>query len=313
VLRMLTALADQDGNALLAEVDQLDERAPDYSAVLDELLAALQHVAVLQLVQGRLDDEEIAALAPLAQRIAAEDVQLYYQIAIGGRRDLPYCRDPRMGFEMTLLRMLAFRPADDSDAPRAPVAGTATAAKTRPSVQAAAPAAPPAPSSNGAGAAPKPAPRDSGVREAPAAAPAAYAPSQTRPADGARAADVDWAGLLKALDLRGPARQLADQCDLQSSAGSTWQLVLPADKQHLNTQQLRTRLEAALRDHFGREVKLAIVAGTPARPTPADLRKANENERMRGAREALENDPNVQAMQAQLDATLEADSIRPTK
>ena len=118
---------------------------------------------------------------------------------------------------------------------------------------------------------------------------------------------------MKSLDLRGPARQLADHCDLQSSAGNTWQLVLPPDKQHLNTQQLRSRLEAALRDHFGRELKLAIASGAPARATPADLRKANENERMREAREAIESDPNVQALQAQFDATLEADSIRPTK
>jgi DNA polymerase III subunit gamma/tau len=321
VLRMLNALADEDGNALLAEVDRLDERAPDYGAVLDELLAALQHLAVLQLVQGRLDDEEVAALAPLAQRIAAEDVQLYYQIALGGRRDLPYCRDPRMGFEMTLLRMLAFRPADDSDAPRPAAAGTASRAR---------PTAPPSASAgSSAGRAafasrdpapaaqkPEPAPhRHASVRESAVAGAAgvAVAANGARPIEAARSAEIDWPGLLRTLDLRGPARQLADNCDLQSSGGNAWQLVLPSDKQHLNTQQLRSRVEAALREHFGREIKLAIVAGAPARATPADLRKANENERMREAREAIENDPNVQALQAQLDATLEADSIRPIK
>ena len=89
--------------------------------------------------------------------------------------------------------------------------------------------------------------------------------------------------------------------------------MLPADKQHLNTQQLRGRIETALREHFGRELRLAIVARTPSRPTPADLRLASENERMRTAREAIENDPNVRALQEQLGATLEADSIRPAK
>ena len=322
VLRMLTALANEDGNALLAEVDQLDERAPDYGAVLDELLAALQHLAVLQLVEGRLDDDEIAELAPLAKRIAAEDVQLYYQIALGGRRDLPYCRDPRMGFEMTLLRMLAFRPANESDAPRNAAGGSAPAAKPRQPVQAA--AAPAAPANDGAArngvaaaATPRPAlapQRDAIVRATAAPGGAAlHAPSGTKPVDSARSAEIDWAGLLRTLDLRGPARQLADHCDLQSSTGTTWQLVLPLDKQHLNTQQLRSRLEVALREHFGRDVKLAIAAGVPARATPADLRKVNENERMREAREAMESDPNVQALQAQFDATLEADSIRPTK
>src|SRR5215471_2736239 len=118
VLRLLAALADQDGTALLAEVDRLDERSPDYGAVLDDLLAALQNIAVLQLVKGRLDGDEVEALAPLASRLTPEDVQLYFQIALTGRRDLAVCRDARVGFEMTLLRMLAFRPVD-VDAPRA--------------------------------------------------------------------------------------------------------------------------------------------------------------------------------------------------
>jgi len=320
VLRMLEALAAHDGHALLVEVDHLDERAPDYGAVLDELLAALQHIAVLQLVQGRLDDEEMAALAPFAERIAMEDVQLYYQIALGGRRDLPFCRDPRMGFEMTLLRMLAFRPVDDAETPRAAAVNGSTGAKVRPAAPAGGASASSAlpiagaakPSTAVSAATPRPAPQRESIRETAASA-ATFASSGPKPVEAGSVADVDWAGLLRALDLRGPARQLADNCDLQSSVGNAWQLVLPADKQHLNTQQLRSRLEGALRDHFGRELKLAIASGVPTRPTPADLRKANENERMRATREAIESDPNIQAMQAQFDATLEADSIRPTK
>src|SRR5262245_51865958 len=119
VLRMLEALSRQDGAALLREVDKLDQAAPDYGAVLDDLAAALQRVAVLQLVSGRLDDDEAAVIAPFAERLSPEDVQLYYQIAVNGRRDLPIGRDPRVAFEMTLLRMLAFRPAAEADGPRA--------------------------------------------------------------------------------------------------------------------------------------------------------------------------------------------------
>jgi DNA polymerase-3 subunit gamma/tau len=129
----------------------------------------------------------------------------------------------------------------------------------------------------------------------------------------ASAREVDWPSLLRSLDLRGPARQLADHCDLQSRSGGAWQLVLPADKQHLNTQQLRNRIESALREHLRQELRLTIATGTPSRPTPADIRLASENERMRTAREAIEIDPNVRALQEQLGATLEADSIRPAK
>jgi hypothetical protein len=88
---------------------------------------------------------------------------------------------------------------------------------------------------------------------------------------------------------------------------------VPADKEHLNTQQLRARLETALREQHGRDLRLAITVGQPSRPTPAELRRSNESARMRDAREAIEADPNVKAVQAAFDATLEADSIRSSK
>jgi DNA polymerase-3 subunit gamma/tau len=133
-----------------------------------------------------------------------------------------------------------------------------------------------------------------------------------RPA-GAVDAAPEWAGVVQSLDLRGPARQLADSCDLKSNAGGSWQLVVPADKEHLNTQQLRTRLETALREQYGRDVKLSVAVGQPPRATPAEIRRANESGRMREARETIESDPNVKAMQAAFDATLEHDSIRSSK
>jgi DNA polymerase-3 subunit gamma/tau len=291
VQRMIEALARQDGAALLDAIEQLDERAPDYGAALDELLEALQHIAVLQLVGGRSDDEDLAALAPLAKELGAEDTQLYYQIALNGRRDLPICRDPRMGFEMTMLRMLAFRPG-------------AEAATARPAAAA----------SGGGAPGPAAAVRPVVAPSAPPARPVAAAPEPAQAGDAAASPPpADWATVLQAIDLRGPARQLADNCDLKSTAGGAWQLVLPADKEHLNTQQLRARLERALQDQYGRELRLTITAGKPVRATPAEARKANENERMREAREAIEGDPNVKAVQAAFEATLEPDSIRSTK
>ena len=291
VLRLLAALAKQDGAALLAEVEKLDESAPDYGAALDEMLEALQRIAVLQLVGGRSDDEEFAAVAPFVEQFSQEDAQLYYQIALHGRRDLPLCREPRMGFEMTLLRMLAFRPAADTGV----AAGRPVRAVT-------------------AGAAPEAAPRAAQPNAAsrPQSA-AADRPAETSSRPNGAAPPADWAGVVQSLDLRGPARQLADSCDLKSNAGGAWQLVLPADKEHLNTQQLRTRLEGALREQYGRDVKLSIAVGQPSRATPAEARRANESTRMREARETIENDANVKAIQAAFDATLEPDSIRTSK
>jgi DNA polymerase III subunit gamma/tau len=116
--RLIDALARADGPGLLAEVRELDLDAPDYDRALVELAAFLQRVAIVQIVpEAALQDEEFDAdsLSRLAQAISPEDVQLYYQIALGGRRDLAVAPEPRAGFEMTLLRMLAFRP--DSGVP----------------------------------------------------------------------------------------------------------------------------------------------------------------------------------------------------
>lgn len=111
---MLEALADGDGARLLGCVAQLDERAPDYGQALGEFAAALQRMAILQAIPDVVADDDAerdAVLAALAGRFSPEDLQLYYQVAIMGRRDLDYAPDARAGFEMCLLRMLAFQPA----------------------------------------------------------------------------------------------------------------------------------------------------------------------------------------------------------
>jgi DNA polymerase-3 subunit gamma/tau len=113
VSRIIDALARADGAALLAEVKELDRDAPDYDRALVELAAFLQRIAIVQIVpEAAQQDEEFdpVELARLAQVISPEDVQLYYQIALGGRRDLAMAPEPKIGFEMSLLRMLAFRP-----------------------------------------------------------------------------------------------------------------------------------------------------------------------------------------------------------
>src|SRR5271167_2552760 len=111
--RLVEALSRGDGAGLLAEVRDLDRDAPDYDRALVELATLLQRIAIVQIVPAAAaEGEEFDAvlLTRLAQAISAEDAQLYYQIALGGRRDLTMAPEPRVGFEMTLLRMLAFRP-----------------------------------------------------------------------------------------------------------------------------------------------------------------------------------------------------------
>jgi DNA polymerase-3 subunit gamma/tau len=120
VYGVLEALLQGDARALLDAVRNLAEQGPDWNGVLAELLNVLHRVAIAQALpdavdNGQGDREQVLTLA---QALPAEDVQYYYQMGLVGRRDLPLAPDPRSGFEMVLLRMLAFRPADDEDAPR---------------------------------------------------------------------------------------------------------------------------------------------------------------------------------------------------
>jgi DNA polymerase-3 subunit gamma/tau len=307
VLRLVDALARGDGAALIGEVAKLDEQAPNFAAALDELMSALQQIAVAQLVPGSAASEQAETYAPFAERMSAEDVQLYYQIALHGRRDLPVCTDERMAFEMTLLRMLAFRPepAEEGGA-RSDSAGT--------------PARPPAARPSAAGAAP--AAGNAAARAAPptgetAAEPLPDARGDTAAAAGPRAgaagAPDEWQALLDAANVRGGARRLADNCVLKALTEQRLELLLDSGKTDFNTQQLRERLQGVISKHLGRDLRLVITAGEPPRATPAEARAAQESERLRAAREAIERDPNIKAVQAAFDAVLEPDSIQPAE
>jgi DNA polymerase-3 subunit gamma/tau len=113
IVRLLRLLADADAPGLLAAVAEIDKQFPDYEHLLDDLARLLQRIAIQQVIGATEYDDEYddALLAELAAAIPASDVQLYYQTALIGRRDLHLAPDPRGGVEMTLLRMLAFRPA----------------------------------------------------------------------------------------------------------------------------------------------------------------------------------------------------------
>jgi len=110
LLILLNAIADGDGKRLLDTVEDMAGQVADFEAVADSLISLLHQVALLQAVPDCMVDEE--HVQQLASRLAMEDVQLYYQIALNGRKDIPLSPDPRSGFEMLLLRMMVFRPME---------------------------------------------------------------------------------------------------------------------------------------------------------------------------------------------------------
>lgn len=112
IFSILQALCQNDGNAMLAHVARMAEHSPDYEQALAEMIALLHRIAIAQVLPDSIDNtfgdrEQVLALAA---ELSGEDVQLFYQTALLGRRDLPLAPDPRGGFEMTMLRLLAFKP-----------------------------------------------------------------------------------------------------------------------------------------------------------------------------------------------------------
>ena len=115
VVDICIAMASQNGEKLLSSVGQMAEHSPDYDAALGDVLSIWHQVAILQTVPEALDRgiSHFDELANLAETVSREDVQLFYQICLLGRKDLPLAPEQRAGFEMVMLRAMAFRPTEN--------------------------------------------------------------------------------------------------------------------------------------------------------------------------------------------------------
>ncbi|MGH8171182.1 MAG: DNA polymerase III subunit gamma/tau [Steroidobacteraceae bacterium] len=301
VLQLAERLAAADAAELLGYARSLDEWAPDYAQVLEELASLLARIALKQAVKS-FDGDDLYApevLERLAGTIAPEDLQLYYQTAIVGRRDLALAPDPRVGFEMALLRMVAFRPQ---------AAGVAL----MPAVSRGGPAG--SPGSRGSPAA----------RGSPASAPS-LPEAVPLPAQGTRtvasppaqlaaepAAD-DWAAIVSALELQGAARQLAAHCMLVGREGAVVRLALDPRSKSMRTAAVEERLAQALAKYYGQPVRLELTVGAPQAETPAQLDQRASQAEAESVRRAFESDPSVQGFRERFGATPLPETIRPVK
>jgi DNA polymerase III subunit gamma/tau len=301
VVRLVELLAAADTGELLRCAHSLEEFAPDYAQVLDELAGLLVRVALKQVVADYEGDElyELQLLERLGAALAPEDVQLYYQTAITGRRDLPLAPDPRTGFEMTLLRMIAFRPGGEAARSGAP-AVAAGAARAAPLASAAVdkPRAAPATGS----------PVAVSVAPAAPAAPAAATSLPESAEDGGQ-----WAQILTQLELSGAARQLASHCVFVARQGAVVRLGLDPRHQLVRTPAQEDKLAQALSRYFGATVRLEFQAVAAGLETPAQAqRRASETE-LAAARRSFETEPGVQGLRERFGATVLPDTVRPAK
>ncbi len=277
IVALVTALAHRDAREVLRQIASLDEHAPDYRDVLAELAGLLQKIALVQAVPDLLkndETDEAETIKPLVELLTPEDVQLFYQIAIIGRRDLDLAPEPRAGIEMVLLRMLAFRQLEEG------------MSQSHPSVSVAV------------------SPRN------PASTVSASSGTQQTPVSSMH---QDWLSIMRAANLSGIAAQLAAHCSLQARLPGKLQLVLDKDGEHLRRPTVEDKLRQALSTALAEDVKLEFVseAGQSVIDTPAKREQAAAADRLQMAAQAINEDPNVKSMVDVFGAVVQPESIKP--
>ena len=339
VLNILRALLDRDASATLMALADLSELTPDFENVLAELLSLFHHMALAKKVPEALDDfvSERDALVELSEQVSSEDLQLFYQIALIGRRDLPLAPDMRSGLEMVLLRMLSFRPAQASASMNKTSASlnqtnlnqtnvnqtninqtTASAATQKAVTNATArtkPAAQPA-SVKQANAKQANAKQTSAEQAATVAASAE--PTQKSFSSPTQAGQQDWRTMLDELAISGMVKQLAANCILRDISDDTMVLLLDYGHRQLLNVKAEKRLQQALCEYFDRDLRVEIIIDSKSNAaeakieTPAQSLAREKDERQEQAEESIEEDGFVKAMKEYFNAEIVPGSVKPT-
>ncbi|MBA3253621.1 MAG: DNA polymerase III subunit gamma/tau [Burkholderiaceae bacterium] len=283
LIKLLDAIAARDAAQFLAIADQMNERSASFAQAMRDLASLLHRVALIQQVPNAADDEVDAdELRRLASTFAADELQLFYQIALHGRNEMHLAPDEYAGFTMALMRMLAFAPAET------PPVRAATASR---------PAAP-----AGGTTAPARRPR-ADVQDAAVQPPPSVPAGEIAPFDG------DWTGLVAQLKVSGLVRELAQRSELISHEGDRLKLRVPL-KTLLDAGALQ-KLQAAVSDAVGRPIRLAAEVGNTTGPTSAGIADQARAERQRQAEESIYADPFVRELIENFGAQVDPASIRP--
>jgi DNA polymerase III subunit gamma/tau len=271
LLRLLDALAAQNGAAMLAIADEMQARSLSFDAALQNLAGLLLKLALAHAVPAALDAElpDRDRLLALARVHDAESVQLYYQMALQGRDELVLAPDEYAGFVMTLLRMLAFRPEGATVVPVDAPARTGIPS-----------------SKNGAAAA-----SPQGAVASP-------------PFDG------DWPGLVGRLPVAGAARELARHSVVSKYADGLIELVVPKSMSHLAERSYQEKLKEVLERHFGRPITLKIAPGEIGGASAAALEAGEREAKRAEATRTVQGDKFVQDLVDMFDAKVIGSSIR---
>ena len=321
VVDISKALAGGTGTDVMAAIARMAEQSPDYDAALSDILSIWHQVAILQTVPEALDKgvSHYSELVDLAALSSKEDVQLFYQICLLGRKDLPLAPDLKSGFEMVLLRALAFRPdANPTSRRDSPVSAPEEAE-------------PPAKKSEATAA-------DLGANIA-APEPIASESAQQRPislvqgSDSATAMAIqppleskqpaikkialeefspkNWIEIRKQLNIGASLGEIASHCLFQGRQDNQLRFLIDSDETSLYDTAHQQSLAVALSEYFDEQLSVEIIFGVAEQETPraADIRE--KSERLAIAVETLNSDPSVVKFKQLFDGELDEKSVRP--
>ena len=294
-------LSQHNPQKLLDNINALAEQSTHFTRTLEGLLALLHQIAVLQaLPNRRINDywQEADAIVQLAQIISPEQLQLYYQIALIGRRDLPLASTPKQGLEMVLLRMLAFNPSTTipSVTTMSPMEKRSNTLELKKE-------------NNPENTATLPVTMAKKISD--------VATTSTEPAFNKLPEPLltndlqnSWPLILPQLKLSGMTQSLAMQCALQDISEDSIQLSLALKHAPLLTPTQKGRLHQALNQYFNKTRQLEIKLVDSTQNTPAQLIEHTTQAQQFAAKKKLNEDNTLQEFIEEFDATLIPSSIQ---
>ena len=295
--RILDGLVNDDGKDLLALASEMGVSSMSFGLALQDLASLLQKIAMEQVIPGSVLDEwtDAESIRRFAKLISKEQVQLYYQIALVSRQDLNLAPDEETGFLMTLLRMLAFRPAESSGG-----GGGSRSVAPKTSTSTAPPIAKVAASAN----VPSKSQSTPSLNQAQAQEPRELSSNVEAP--------LDWQVMIRQLPLRGLVQQFAYQTELKSwqDMGTHVQVDVITSMPQIATEDAVARLLAMIEQQIGKPVKLKVEAGE-AQKTVAVAKAQEKQELQEEAQKKIATSPLVKQLESQIGARVIPGSERP--
>jgi DNA polymerase-3 subunit gamma/tau len=318
---LINAICEFDAAKAIELIHSLTTLNVDFSKLLDQLIVIFHASAISQAVPEY--KEQIALFGDtvkmVSDKIAAEDIQLFYQIVLNSRKDLYLAHSPRAGFEMAVLRMIMFRPGSDNKAPHAKRVSTAPSTKGKASAMVAA-----AMENKQAPAQSAPEPVHESVHEpAPALsqqskventeaivepAPVKVVEQKVRP----KTADpAEWLGIIEKVKFAGVVRALATHCALQSYQGDDMKLLLASEHESLMAGATVSKLTQKIKETFGENINVTIEVMQESIDSPAQHTRDREAERLSKVEDSLDQDEFVKALKRDMQAEIVPGSIQP--